>query len=615
MGIEYQRVKYSTLQPSWSHGQFNFDGIYSDIPGGSADSAGRAQMLLTPIPSTVTGGIDYNGGADTVYLSNIATTDDRKNYWGAYGEDDWKVTPKLTLNLGLRWDYFGQTFEKYGGQANFIPGPPGSAEYLIPSKRQSETLSPSFLALTKLDGISYAYSNNPGLGVSQKTNFGPRIGFAYQVMPKLVVRGGFGMFYNGFENRGYSPNIGENYPFQFNFTFVYPDAQHPITSPGTPCANYFDFEQGFTCTPLQPGIVDAEGLDLRGIQYNYITPYTEGWNLTLQYELSPTTTVSMAYVGNSAHHIESFPNSNNVNQIIATNAPKVVEYPDFAHGNNYAATEGSSYYDGLQISFEKHYAQGLNFLGTYTYSNTRSDAGDLLNGGVNERYRAPTMAGFGIEGDYGEADYNIRNAFHFSGGYEFPVGPGKHFLANATGVEKHALGGWSMEWVATAEGGQPETITCSTGTTNGTNCNALLVPGQTLYTHNEAPNGMWNKAAFTQPCNPVTGAPTGCVPIPAGSMGLLGGAPTQVVGPGIFKLDYSLFKNFQLTERFRLQFRTEFFNILNHPTFNPPNLSGNGVVAMPGSGDFTSGNFGKSGATRFAPYDPRQIQFALKLYF
>jgi hypothetical protein len=124
---------------------------------------------------------------------------------------------------------------------------------------------------------------------------------------------------------------------------------------------------------------------------------------------------------------------------------------------------------------------------------------------------------------------------------------------------------------------------------------------------------MWNAAAFNQPCNPDTGLPTGC--ITETGLGLLGGAPTQVRGPGISRLDYSLFKDFQISERFRMQFRSEFFNILNHPTFMPPNLGGNGVIALSGSGDYLSSNFGKSGATRFPNQDSRQIQFALKLYF
>ncbi len=619
-GLEYQRVKYSTLQPPWSHGQYNFDGNYTRIPGGSSDNAGRAQFLLTPIPSTVPGGIDYNGGSDQVFTSNIALTDDGKNYWGGYFEDDWKVNPKLTLNLGLRWEYFGQTFEHHGAQANFIPGAPGAgAKYLIPSNRKGDVLSPSFLALTAQDGIAIEYTGNQSLGVSQKTNFGPRIGFAYQWTPKLVMRGGYGLFYNGFENRGYSPNIGENYPFQFGFSFNSANDQSPIdaahnaTFAGTPCQNFFPLEAGFACTPLDPALVGASGLSLEGIQYNYITPYTQAWNLTFQYELSPSTTVSLGYVGNNAHHIETFPASNNVNQIIPPSGTPIYAYPDFGHGQSYAATEGSSYYHSLQLSFEKHYAKGLNFLGTYTWSKARSDAGDLLNGGVGEGYRCPTMAGCGIQYDYRLADFDIANVVHFSGGYELPFGPGKQFLSNATGVEKHVVGGWSMNWIVTLEGGQPVTINCNTGTTNGLGCNALMIPGQSLYTNKEPPNGMWNAAAFTQPCNPETGAPAGCVPLTG--LGLLGGANTQVRAPGVYRLDYSLFKDFQLSEKFRLQFRSEFFNILNNPLFMPPNLSGNGVVGIPGAGDFLSDNFGKSGASRFPNTTSRQIQFALKLLF
>src|SRR4029077_6431830 len=132
-----------------------------------------------------------------------------------------------------------------------------------------------------------------------------------------------------------------------------------------------------------------------------------------------------------------------------------------------------------------------------------------------------------------------------------------------------------------------------------------------------------NPAAFTQPCvlgaagpilpGPGSPSPAGCVPLTGTA--ILGGDPAQVAGPGFHRLDFSLFKDFQLTERFKLQFRSEFFNILNHPNFNSPGFGGNGVVAIGGANNYTSSNFGEIGSTRDAPYDPRQIQFALKLYF
>ena len=125
-----------------------------------------------------------------------------------------------------------------------------------------------------------------GLGHSQTTNFAPRIGIAYQVTPKLVVRAGWGIFYNGFENRGYSPNIGENYPFQFQFNFPAPNSVSPYvftTTNGTPCptagpGGSATFETGFSCTPLDPLLVNANGLALLGIQFDYQTPYNMGAN-------------------------------------------------------------------------------------------------------------------------------------------------------------------------------------------------------------------------------------------------------------------------------------------------------------------------------------------------
>jgi hypothetical protein len=112
---------------------------------------------------------------------------------------------------------------------------------------------------------------------------------------------------------------------------------------------------------------------------------------------------------------------------------------------------------------------------------------------------------------------------------------------------------------------------------------------------------------------PIPDTPTGCVP--ANGAGALGSKAGQITGPGFHRFDFSLFKNFQLNERYSVQFRSEFFNILNHPNFNAPNFGGNGVSSVGGSGNYTSSTFGAIGSTRDAPFDPRQIQFALKLYY
>jgi hypothetical protein len=655
MGFEWQHVKFSTLQPSWSHGEFDYNGDFAEIPAGAPDqvgtttssgdqgSLGRAAFLLNPVAPIYApnqNGVPFDvGGSSNIYASNIYLTDNGKNYYGTYINDDWKLTPKLTVNLGLRWDFFSLVYEHHGGQANFVPSgaPTGGPMFILPGGTNSADLSSSFTNLLSADGIALDITNKygKGLGNSQKANFAPRVGFAYQVTPKLVARGGFGMFYNGFENRGYSPNLGENYPFQFNFEFTPPDDGTPHTFPGCSTAGpggTATFETGFSCTPLDPTAVLANGLQLRGIQFNYQTPYTMSGNFTLQYQLTPTIAVQAGYVTSLARHLEVFPNSNNPTAILPTGSQLTntagldggpgsgavplsqggIPFPDFGNGASYAITSGNSFYHGLQTKIEKRFAQGLSFLVTYTYSKTRTDAVDLLNGGSNQSYRAPDVPGAGIHYDYGLADFDIRNVFHLSGEYELPFGTGKPYLSNG-GMMNRVLGGWAINASAVLQGGQPITLTCPSATwaatNNNNNCFDLVTGDPQRGLHIDA-NGklsfFGNPAAFSQPA-PCNAAPC--------SLAVLGGAPDQVAGPTFKRMDFSLFKRFKLSERFNLEFRSEFFNIFNHPNFNAPNFGGNGVVAVSGSGNFTSSTFGEIGSTRDAPYDPRQVQFALKLYY
>ncbi len=652
MGFEYQHVKFSTLQPPWSRGQFNFDGTYTDVPNVGGGNTGRAQFLLTPIPAQNGGTVDYVGGPNNEFASNISLSDNGKNYYGNYFQDDWKVSSKLTLNLGLRWDWFGLVYDHFGKQANFVPfGPPSSsAMYLIPPSAGAFKLSTNascspgcvnaggggFLDLLAKDGISLAITKQygKGLGTSQTTNFAPRFGFAYQITPKFVIRGGAGMFYNGFENRGYSPNLGENYPFQFSFQFQQKNDATPINefagcSAATPTGGP-TLETGFACIPLDPLVVNAEGLQLRGIQFAYQTPYSIGDNLTLQYQLTPSMSVQAAYVGTFGRHLEVFPGSNEPTRLLPPNTTLTgsgglpasqggLPFRDFAQGASYATTQGSSYYHGLQTSVEKKFGSGLNFLFAYTYSKVRSDALDLLNGFAGNGYRAPYVPGLGIHADYGLANFDIRNVVHFSGGYELPIGKGKRFMGDASGVSNALVGGWAIVWATTLQGGQPFKLDCPSATTSGTNCYSFVVPGQNPRTSlRKTADGnvaMLNAAAFAQPCALGSStSPPGCISLPG--TGVLGGdEPTQIEGPGYHRLDLSLFKNFQLTERTRLEFRSEFFNILNHPNFNYPGFGGNGVVAVSGSTNFNDATFGEIGSTRDAPYASREIQFALKLYF
>jgi hypothetical protein len=648
-GIEFQNVKFSTLQPAYSRGNFDYNTnsssvSFTDIPNVGGGATGRAQFLLIPQLATVAGGINYVGGTDQVQASNINKTYDEKKYFAAYFQDDWKVTPKLTLNLGIRYDWFGPILETNGGQANFIPGPgPFSGPaYLLPATgKDNRQLSSTannpalngngFIDLLAKDGIALEETNQYGQGLVQttKTDFAPRVGLAYQVNDKLVVRSGFGLFYNSFENQGYGPNIGENYPFVFNFNYVQQNLGIPSVTPisaGSPyagCAtagpgSVATLSSGFSCIQFSPLAVNASGLSLEGLQFKYQTPTTISDNLSVQYSLTHNMTAQVAYVYTRGNHIQTGVSANNVTQILPAGASTTtaVPFPDFAHGSSYNATVGTSNYNGLQTRLEQQYANGMQFLVTYTWSKTLGDTQDLLNGGGLQGYRAPDVPGYGPEYDYGPADFDIRNVFHVSGGYELPFGKGKKFFGSSGKMENAVVGGWSTNVISTLEGGQPITLSCPTSTTSGTGCYDVKVPGQPqkLGLHTDS-NGKlsWfgNPLAFQQPCPLGAAATPGCI---SGAQ-ILGGSQGTTVGPGVAKFDFSAFKAIPINERFSMQFRAEFFNILNHPTFNAPNFGGNGVNAVTNSGLFTSSTFGEIGSTRFAPYDPRQIQFALKLYY
>ena len=188
-----------------------------------------------------------------------------------------------------------------------------------------------------------------------------------------------------------------------------------------------------------------------------------------------------------------------------------------------------------------------------------------------------------------------------------------------------------MQWIVTLQGGQPITLNCPNGTSAGSGCFDTIVKGQSakLGIHTRPDGSVYwfgNPNAFQQPCRlganlaPIPDSPTGCDPLTGTAA--LGYRPTTTFGPGAKTYNLSVFKNIPITERFSMQFRSEFFNIFNHPTFNAPGFGGNGVNAISNSTNFNAnlgapytGNFGQVGSTRFSPFDPRQIQFALKLLF
>jgi outer membrane receptor protein involved in Fe transport len=606
VGFEWQRLGFSILQPPAGRGAWTFSGLYTEVPTNNNGNTGLAQMLLTPIPGTVTGAADYVGGADAISASNIANTSMQRKYYAGYFQDDFKVTSKLTVNLGLRYEYFGQLIENYGDQSNFLlAGANGRSTFLLTQKRCSTPLSADFKAAAVTDGIDIVCSSQPGLGVSQKGNFSPRFGFAYQLTSKLVARGGYGFFYGGSENSVVETYV--DFPFQYTQSFNYQTPNAPITfsngSIGT-------LENGFTGIPLTSGAVEPGGVSFVGEDYHMKTPNTQGYNLTLQYQLGRNDTVQLGYVGNSVHHLGTYVNPNTPREILppGLNALAYSPYSDFSSYMVYSTFEGNSHYNALQANYERRLAQGLSVLGNFTWASCMNDAVDVLNPTALSGYRAPFLPNFGMHGDFGRCDFDINKVVHLSGMYELPFGHGRRFGGSSRGVANAIVGGWDTNWILTLQDGQPGTVPCAIATTSGFGCDALKVPGVDLYAGKHNADQWMNPAAFASPPVATQIGQTDYSP--------LGGGPAQFRGPGFHRMDFSLFKQFPLSERFRMEFRSEFFNLTNHPNFSNPGFSINGVPAAPGSLNYNSPTqFGTINSTRDGQNDQREIQFALKLYF
>jgi hypothetical protein len=369
----------------------------------------------------------------------------------------------------------------------------------------------------------------------------------------------------------------------------------PVTYPNGTIAT---IENGLSSVPLNPTSVNAQGLTLRGIQLHYQTPYVQSFNMTLQYQLSSADSVDVGYVGSLSRHLESFIGTNiqSVLLPLGTNSQKYVPFPDFARGSSFADTIGVANYHSLQAKYQRRLSQGLNVLFSYTFAKTRTDAGDLLSGGGVAGYRAPYLPGWGIQQDMGLAPFDIRHAVSASGSYDLPFGRGRKYMNSSNWFTELLLGNWGTNFILTLYTGQPQTINCATSTGAGTGCYALYT-GVDPYSGRHDVSQFYNPAAFTTPPAVTQVGQTDYSP--------LGGGNTQVSGPPMRRLDFSLFKTFPVGETMRFEFRAESFNLTNTPAF-----------AQPGSLNYLdTKNFARITATRDAPNDARELQFALKFYF
>ena len=597
-GVQIDDLEGDISQPPQGRGDFNFNGQYTDVPNKNSSLNGIGDLLLTPITST-SGGINYVGGMSSFSGSNIAATDDHRWYWGAYGQDDWKVTPGLTVNLGLRWDYFTPYAETRGYQANFVPvgGNGATGTYYISKQGCGVPRSAAFNSLLTASNIALDCVSSLTLGSAQKSNFAPRIGFAYSVTPKVVARAGFGTAYGALGNLGYGGTLGTNYPFVYTQTFPSPDSQHPLLLPnGQPAT----MEQAFTQYNFQdPTVSTGLGLNLYGRQYNFQTPYIQTENLTLQYLLTPHDSIQAGYVGTQGRHLDNLGYNNGNTQILppGTNSQLYIPYPSFARNSTYETTNAVSSYNSLQVTYEHQLSAGLYLLGNYTWSKCMTD--QHTQASQNQQYRAEWLPNFGINADYALCDSDATNIVHIAGTYDLPFGHGRAFMANANRGVDAILGGWIINGFYTHQSGQPFTINCPVATTADYGCFANVVSGQGLYAGGRKVTQWLNPGAFAEPPTATAIGQTDYSP--------LGGGQEQARGPNFSNLDSSIMKNFRINDTTRFEFRAEAFNTTNTPPFSQPTSQLN----------FTTAKFSNISSTKNSNenFGARTLQLALKFFY
>ena len=308
-GYTYQNIYFGSTQPPYARGEYYWDGRYTSVVDQNDTSTARAHFLLSQIPSLVPGGVDYLGGMHDLRVSPFGDVDAFKTYHGAYAQDSWRVSSNLTVNAGLRWDYFSREQEKESEQANMVPGSP--SRYLIPAEWNTLPLSPSFVSNLAKDGIELVYTDEfgSGLGKMPKNNFAPRVDAAYSITDKYVLRSGYGLYYGAFENRGGNPSLGYNYPFQFTLVYLSPNATAPNRLGDGSLVGGLDARERIV---LDPANVNANGLTLRGVEFDYKTPRYHSFNVMVQAELMQNHSVEVGYVGTRGRNLETFTGMNNV---------------------------------------------------------------------------------------------------------------------------------------------------------------------------------------------------------------------------------------------------------------------------------------------------------------
>ena len=564
--LRYQE-NYYYASNNGNMGQFAYNGEFTRAMG--SNGYGFADFVID--------------ASELQAVSGTAGRDGQRQYRMAYfGEDEWKLTPKLTLNIGLRYGYDQPMYEVNNKEVNVDVKHPQNC--------------PACLLVAGQNGASNALYN------AYHTQFMPRVSFAYQMNPQMVIRGGYGIT-DDFEGMGAAQRLTQNPPFipQYSYSSTAPSA----ASGGTP----IHVSQGFNVGGLTPGASNKYEAWDPNIKPELIQQY----NLTLQTLLGSRFTFQIAYVGNVAQHLvvpEPF------NQQTIPGATNTATQPFKGlvgvGGQVYLTlAEGYSNYNAMQIQLRQRQWHGLEYTFNFTWSkNMTNNPGYFGTGGVDGPGTYPQNI-YDPHGDYGVAAFDTRNAANFVGTYALPFGHGRDYGTHANRFVDWAIGGWKVSTEAVLYSGFPITIGASNNSQSNNGGGARANQYHQVRVVNRSLAHWFGTGLDVLPCQAATAPASGGPPLNTNSVPCAYGAEltasfgTAHVGteraPGYRVVDSSMFKQFRTYKEQFIQIRIDAFNVGNIASY-----------AAPGSTATTLSTFGQITST-LSP--ARQLQYSLKYEF
>jgi hypothetical protein len=552
-----------------SLGQYVFDGSQGPWAGSCAPANASACLETLALADFLAG--DVSTSSVTVGNAERTVT---VNGLSFFGGDQWQVTHKLNINWGLRWEYFGPLHNGSKDLSVFVPG----------------------------KGIVVQGNGINSIFPPDKNNFAPRFGFAYQPTTKndLVVRGGIGVFYDQINMNpflDYRPPNNAADGLEDN-----PAGPKPVSlyskSAYTWQPNTYIFNGVTTCAsgvigPADPGCAQGP-FGIYSVGQDFRAPYIFNYNLQIEKSLGTAAIFQIGYVGSSAHKLSVMQNINQIpladtgNNFTAAQQqaarPFFGQYPAFGDINQLNSV-GNSNYNSLQTTLKLRSWHGLTSQVAYTWGHELDE--------VSEYRGVIPLDSTNLKAEYGNGDYDTRNSFTASFLYDVPKAPWAH------GWTQKVFNGWQLSSLWVLHGGQPFNIN---GNTNRPGYNLLGNPFTGVsHTFSAAGGGEeWvNPAMFVQALDPVTGAQ---------ELGNL--SRNKYYGPSFKDIDFSIFKNFSITERVKIQLRGEIYNL-----FDRINLA-SGAGSVTGSTGFVTDTIGDfNGAPGLGPGEPRNAQLVAKIIF